>query len=509
MEYQLQKQSVPVVNLLLDTVGEEPVDAELTLPDYCADIERILRCSLIPQIDRTNLSADRLSVDGSACIRVMYLDSDEGGIRSYEHTVPFSHHFPIKDSPADYALSVSAKPEYLNCRAMSPRKLSLHGAFSLYAKVAVKEPLCYYTYEEDDDLMTDSRTLCVSEARGLCSEVFDVHEDIPFGSMPPAAALLSHRLSVRITELKAIPDKLMLSAEGRLELLYQSDREKGSVETMTYQFPLSRIIDCEGAGEKDAIDARLDVNTYDLSLSDDALDGSSMLNLSAKLCCNAICRQDRELCVIADCFSTKREVKPSLSRLNCRCGTRCLRYTKTDKAQLQTDGDRIAKVIDVCCERITASAAISGGAVLVSSKAEIGVLYENSEGETRYLRRDASFDDSPSDVEADAVDAVSTAVDSLSFRIVDEKTLELQVQLCYQLTVSRCCTAEMITAVTAEDDAPERESDGALVLYYADKGERIWSIAKRFSSRPSDIEEENELISDALDSDMMLLIPTA
>ena len=121
MEYNLQKMQVPEAGWLLDTVAEEPVDADLTLPDYCPDIERILKCTMIPQIYMANISGDCLNIDGNTVIRVMYLDGGKGCLRSYEHTVPFSHSFTLKDSPDRCAIYADAKPEYINCRAQSPQ----------------------------------------------------------------------------------------------------------------------------------------------------------------------------------------------------------------------------------------------------------------------------------------------------------------------------------------------------------------------------------------------------
>ena len=70
-------------------------------------------------------------------------------------------------------------------------------------------------------------------------------------------------------------------------------------------------------------------------------------------------------------------------------------------------------------------------------------------------------------------------------------------------------TVNAVTAVTADDDAPHKDAGSAVILYYADKGEHVWDISKRFSSRPSDILSENSLEDEVLSGDVMLLIPTA
>lgn len=506
MEYHLTEKTIPAEHILLDTVSEQPVDADLTLPDYCPDIERILRCTLIPRVYLSNISGDRLAVEGASCVRVLYLDSERGRIRSFEHTAPFSESFQLKDSPGDCAVYVEPKPEYINCRALSPRKLSLHGAFSLCARVIVSRPMSYRAYEQDDDLQIRSETLSASALSGLCRDMFNAREDIPMNGRAAVSSFISHSLSVRIVELKSIRDKLMLSAEGRLELMYLSDDDSGEPQLMTYAFPISRIIDCEGAGEDCVIVPELSVMTYDLSLSDDALGGSDVLSLDARLCFNALCGDERELSMISDVFSTERQVEARREPLSCRSRARVLSFTDIAKGVVKADGEGIDKIICVQAERISVSAAISGGAPLLSARLNVSLMYISTDGETRCIDRDLDFDYNPSVDDCDAVDSVSACADSLSYRIIDEHTVELRAEITYRMRVFRVVSLSAVSQVSADDEASPRQDD-ALVLYYADRGESVWDISKRFGSRPADIAAENELSSDVLDSDCMLLIP--
>ena len=506
MEYHLTEKTIPIERVLLDTVSEQPVDVDLTLPDYCPDIERILRCSLIPRIYLSNVSGDRLSVEGAACVRILYLDSEKGRIRAYEHTAPFSESFELKDSPGDCAVYVDAKPEYMNCRAMSPRKLSLHGAFSLRARVIVSRPLSYMAYDDGGDLQVRLEPLSASSLSGLCRDIFSVREDISMSGREAPSAILSHSLSFRITELKAIRDKLMLSAEGRLELMYLGE-DGGDPQLMTCAFPLSRIIDCEGAGEDCVISPELSVMTYDLSLNDDALGGSAVLALDARLCFNALCYSERELSVIADVFAVDRQAEAHTEPLSCRGRVRELSFSDTAKGTVRIDGEGISRMIGVRPERIAVSAAVSGGAPLLSSRLTVSLMYVSADGEIKYIDRELDFDYNPSIDGCDAVDKVSAAVDSLSYRLIDEHTVELRAEVCYRLRAAAIVNRQAAARVTAPDEPDDAPDGDSLILYYADSGESVWDISKRFRSRPADVMAENELEADVLDSDLMLLIP--
>ena len=149
------------------------------------------------------------------------------------------------------------------------------------------------------------------------------------------------------------------------------------------------------------------------------------------------------------------------------------------------------------------------GAVELHTKLCVGILFETAQGETRYLERDAEFVYQPDCDGCDEVLRLKTTVDSLSYRLTDSRRLELRAELCYHLTL--CCrrSCSAVKAVSADEDAAVREKDGSVILYYTDKGERVWDISKRFSSRPSDIIAENALEGDTVAEGVMLLIPSA
>lgn len=507
MEYHLNKKSFSQLSYAADVVKEQAVDADISLPDYCPDIERILSCTLIPETDLVNVSGDRLNVEGSSRVRVLYLDSEGGTIRLYEYRVPFSESIALKGTPDAPAVYLDVKPEYLNCRALSPRKLSLHGAFSLGARIATAQEQAYYV-SDDEDLQTKSEQMTVSALTGMCSETFAMQEDIPVSGKSEITSLLCYRLSARITEIKSIHHKIMLSAELKLELMYLSDPEKTEVGCMSYSVPLSRVIDCEGVDENAVIDSDLHVMSCEVRLADDALDGSSLVSMDAKLCFNAVCYSEQEIEVLKDVFSTERDAQITKEPFTCNSDTVCRSFTDVGKADISLD-EEIGKILDVHCEKLSVTHMNKDDAILLRAKMTVGVFYENTENELRYVERDAEFDYQPDVGKCVEVLRLCATLDSLSYRLTDSRKLELRAQTDYRLTLCRRISCEAVTAVSAEDDAPKREPDGTLILYYTDGGDDVWDIAKRFYSRPADIIAENDLEDDIIEAGMMLMIPTA
>lgn len=54
MEFNQENRSFCTPSAVLDTVAEQLADVDLTLPDYCPDIEKILKCTLTPKNSEQN-----------------------------------------------------------------------------------------------------------------------------------------------------------------------------------------------------------------------------------------------------------------------------------------------------------------------------------------------------------------------------------------------------------------------------------------------------------------------
>ena len=80
MQINVITQSVGVEETLGACTAEQPIDADITLPDYCPDIRRVLKCLVTPRITAVQTAGDRATADGSAGVCVIYTDEQETSV---------------------------------------------------------------------------------------------------------------------------------------------------------------------------------------------------------------------------------------------------------------------------------------------------------------------------------------------------------------------------------------------------------------------------------------------
>ncbi|MEE1392768.1 MAG: hypothetical protein U0K65_01235, partial [Negativibacillus sp.] len=64
MECNAIRQAVCVNETVFDSTAEVPLETDITLPDYCPDIVRILKCSLNSCVKSTHLQGRQLTIEG-------------------------------------------------------------------------------------------------------------------------------------------------------------------------------------------------------------------------------------------------------------------------------------------------------------------------------------------------------------------------------------------------------------------------------------------------------------
>lgn len=509
MEYNLSKHSVGIMNRFLDTVNEQIVDVDVSLPDYCPDIEKILKCTLIPKVYTKKISGGQLTVDGVSCVRILYCDSVRHNIRAYEQTVPFTANFNLKSTPEQYVILVDTKCEYINCRALSPRKLVVHGAFSLYAKVLSKDQNEVYCYDEESDLQVKLSDICASDLCAICQEQFSVTEDISVSSQPPVESLLSYDVSATITELKTVHNKIMLNAELSLRALYISDLDSGKVERLSYVFPVNRIIDCDGVSDETVNIPYLEVMYSDLHVRNDNLNDGSTLTLDVKLSFSELGYCEKQISIIEDAYSTKYATEHKRSSLNIESKHSCENLTHIIKSTVKLDSVKISEVLDIYSEAVTLTPVISDNSMNLSGKTNVCILLEDEDSKPFYIERSIDIDYQPEFEKAfDRVELKDCKIHSISYRIVDESTLELRVELKVTLVLCDVVSQNPVTAIECNEDAKVSCDDCSLILYYADKGESLWNIAKMYNTKESLLKEENVIDTEVVEKSTMLLVPT-
>lgn len=508
MDFSVTHQSMKVCDTLFESVCEQPVELDILLPDYCPDITRILVCRVTPCIYQKNMNGNRLSVDGKSKVSVIYLDVNQC-IQHYEQTEPFTAEFQVDDLREPYHVDCRVKVQYMNCRAVSERRLDIRGALAVSVKItspAAKEIL---SGAEGGGIQCRKKSMSMNHVVGQEESPFNVAETLELPSTKPAVEkILRCEGMANLLDYKVINDKIITKGEIGIKILYLCDSTTGSIEQTEFTVPVSQIVNLEGVDENCLCDVRLKLDSVEMIPKYDSEGENRLLYMDAKCTASGVCYRPEDVEMIEDAYSTQYQVDLEKRPLHMESVSNILSQTGHVKENFEMPQDNVMKIIDVWCEMISVGCQNDNGFV-VTGQMNVCMLAVDQEEKPVYFERVMDFEQMLDGKcsEPSCQCACEAEVMSTSFTMSGGQ-LEIRAQLQINCVVFCRVDTDVICSITPREDEKREDKRVGLTIYFAQKGEEIWDIAKRYGTRMEDIQNENDMTEDsAIDCRRMLLIP--
>lgn len=502
------KENIGVCEQLFSDTVEQSLELDYMLPDYYPAIFKILKGSLCPVLNSWRISGNKLVIEGTAYLKVLYLNEDDGGIRMLEQKQPFVKTVELKEDATGGKAELSARCSYFNCRAVSPRRLDLRGAVSI--RVQVTRPKMVPIVAEEEGLQLRKQQVNCCGFQNTIAKEISISEQMVIGAgNQPIREVLRYEAGAVLQEVKVLSGKIVCKGEVRLHTLYLPSGEGVQPEHLEQSIPISQIIDFLGLEEQDAVSAVAEVLRYDLDLQleEDGECHSFTVGIGVRVTCTAA--KNKNVTVIDDCYSTKYETQLQMEQLPLEellcvvCESPVVKETVKLRGELSAVFDLLPAINAVSWE-------VREQALWLCGNLQLSVLACDLEGLPICLEQTLAFEFPLLDQVAEGQLRFSPTVQVLhtDYHIVSASELEVRVELLVNGMLFRLCGCHALTEVEVQEDCPkQRDSKIALRLYYADAGETVWGIAKRYNTSVDAILGQNELQSDTVSGREMLFIP--
>ncbi len=506
MSYDLNKYSISKLSFTNSSVQEVPIDADITLPDYCPDIGKILKCQVSISVLSRNIAGDRLSVEGISLVELFYSDIEKNSVRCFKSEIPFSQNFNISSSLNAEVVTFDIKREYINCRAVSPRRLDIHGAFSLKALIFGRKNVELTNDIIGDDIKQQKCDVSFSQLNSIIQHQINVNETLDLGSDKTAPEfLLKSNLNINDIDCSCNGEQITISGNANIKILYVSDIETGKIDSIEYEIPINESIDSQGVMDDNNFLVIPELISHDEKIVSDSESPSNLINEEMKLMVTIFSFHDDETKIIIDAYSTDYNVELSNEIFEFDKFDHMVCENVSHKENIESS---VSQIIDVWSDYSSINISEKDN---LKIKINVCILALDLDFVPFYFEREIQFYKKIDNLE---VNNSSKSNFSISLQKIDYKllnnnsiSLKLNAQIFYNI-----CTTENIKIVSEvfSDNSQKKEKDlnTSLIIYYADAGENLWNIAKSYGTTVEKIRSENEIDIDVLDSDRAILIPT-
>lgn len=506
MELNLQRQKITTHEAVYDGYVEQPIECDALLPDYCPDIVGILKCTVSTHIGSSTVNGDRLTIEGMATAHVYYT-GEKGLLRGVQYKIPFGKNVELRGPVRDPVVSVTPAVDYVNCRAVNQRRIDIRGALRLRVKVSDvsgQEVVCDAEgggLQLRKDMVPATEVICQSRFP------FSVSEDLEVGyGKGQVGTIVRSDCRVNLQDYKVISGKVVVKGEFALHILYQPLDGEG-LEVMEYSLPISQIVDAEGADENSICDVQLVAASCDVQPKA-AEDGEyRMVSLDAKLIAQVTAHRHTEIPVASDCYSTQYESSCKHCDVSFIRLVDIVNESVMHKASLELP-EELDTVIDAWCEVDAVNWKQSEDSLDLSIRMTVSMFARMLDGQCLYFEQNSDIEHSLALQAACEVSLEPSAdIVSLSYNLVGKEKIDIRCELMVRGCIYCTVRQRAIGEIVLDENSEKKKEKSKLYIYYADKGESIWDIAKYYNTSANLIWEENNVSSDTLGEKQMLLIP--
>lgn len=494
-------------NIFCETL-EQPIDLDFLLPDYCPDISKIFKCKAKPTIVSKGINGNSVTIEGNLCITLLYCDK-ENNLCSYEYSYPFSKIKEIGAEVDDCSLTCSVGCDYINCRAITGRKIDIHGAVSIKIKAFKR---CFNQIVADFDNTEIQLKRAVAPATvpmGYCEKLMILEEDIPLSNnQATVLRVLRYDAVPSITEHKVINDKIVAKGEMAVTVLYSVDGVKAPMVLKT-TLPFSQIVEMSGVTELCKCDIKCEIAFLEVrpALSFNGECNAFSLNAKLLLKCESYCVND--IAIIEDAFSTRFETNVVKNTLSFK--KICENFKENCQLKKSIElSENIASVVDIWCEKGSKKVKLENGKVCLSGVLLIGMVVCDQNDNVVFYEKPVELEfEHKTECEGLNLSA-NTEIDivNVGYTITSANCLEVRIELCITGTVYETNDIPLITDIEIDTNKPLfKNKKGGMLICFASKGEKVWNIARKYNANLQEIVSINNLAGDELENKKTILIP--
>lgn len=477
-----------------------PVDCSIILPDYFPDVMKILRYKAKTVKNPVVSEGGKETVSGNVNIEVSYI-SEDGELCSCSQLQPFGHSFECggKAAAAEAEIFVGE----IGCKAVNKRRIDLHGSIEAVLKIIQAEEKQILASASGAGAVCKNESIETVFITGEFLKNFTVEEKGELGyGKPPFGRIIRSSAFGEVTECHVIQDKIVTKGEVRVKVLWvpeenEENSEKGPFLS-EFVFPVSRMVDADGILQSDICDARYDADFPEISPSDDGQN----LNVRVKIGIFARVYRKAKTDFVSDMFSADFESKVERAKISV-----------INEAVPVSVGEKIfekfelpeaaEEVIDIWMEPKVPEIGQEGKILL---NADLCMFAKDSDGSPVYFEKEISREIvSPAAGKEIAFYNLCAGIREEEFSFGNDGKAEISSSVLIDGTAFCSLSTEAVTACSVDLDKKTAEKP-AMVLFFGEKGENLWEIAKKYKVSEERIMKENNLSDEILPEKTMIVI---
>ncbi len=500
-------ENIGMINNLFEGSCEQALDCDISLPDYCPEVLRVLKCCVSPKIVSSKISGDRACADGNALIRIIYADEDNN-ICTYEQNFPFSKYVQHSVDGAG-ALFIECDVSYVNCRAVNKRRLEVHGMLHISFKICAVHKREIISTINKNSVQAKTDSIGISNVAACDCKQFTVSETVELpNDYVPAERIINCCATPILNDVRIVKDKILLKGEICVSLIYCTAQNNAQSVKFNHSIPINQVVDADGISEESTANVCLQMLSDECIVRNDANGNPRLIEINCIISAKIKAFNHTQLHCITDAYCIDGELNANYEHVDILNHCNRIHETVSRKNVLDFSSLDIQKICCMWFDSSKLNKSVHNGKLSLNCAIPVNIIALDNDSRPVFCQREFDFDFEKSvENEGNFIGDIAFTNTGHSIGTLTDGKAEVKAEFIIDADVFSSGTAKVLTAA---DVSPKENKTGAsMIIYFPDENESLWNIARRFNTTVDSIKEQNSVSGDNAKQGTPLLIPVA
>ena len=501
MSLELLKEAIRVNNLLGEDTTQTVVENDIIVPDTKPDIARVLLLVGDAFITGCDAGTDRVLVSGSVICKILYIsDDEEKSVKSIASNIPFSYNVDMPNARPGMRCRAKGNVEHMEYNLLNGRKINIKGIINVLCKVFEeldKEYSSAVSGAEGIQMLKDRVTVGSFLGSNKVNYVIKEEMEVP-SSKPAIVELLRSDAKFSSKEFKVSDGKIIVNGDISIASLYIGDDETRSMQYMEHEIPFTQFVDLDEVDDDSIISVDYELTDYKVEAVEDSDGEMRCISAEASINIYVDANTRKEIELLSDAYCPKEKVvldKQNLSMDEMFAENKSQIIIK-DILNLDDCKPEVAEIFNVMCKHNISECKIEDDKVCIEGSDQNNILYlANSDEQPVFcFKKEIPFKHMV-DIKGlcDNMKCYSDLdLEHCNYSMVSSNQVEIRTVIGVDCRVYTKSSLPVITKIT-ESTIDEKKSMPSIIIYFAQPGDTLWKIAKKYNTTVDDILKMNNI----------------
>lgn len=493
------KDKIRVKGVIENIKKEITIEQSYIIPDIKPDIVKNIVANGNIFIEKLEVQSRRIKIDGKMLLFNMYLDNEENN-NCLDMEMAFSEIIDSNNLKDEEKVECDSNIDInkIEVKILNERKIHVVATATIDLKISTENEINIVRdiEEKENRIQKLEKRMTINSLVGSGTSKAAIKENLKVTDVEKVINIVKVQYSIENLDSKISYNKVLAKGDVLLEILYRNEENK--INRYSTTLPLMAFIDILDVTDTNTSKLKINLNNMGVCINTD-----NTISIEMEFECRCSVYENKEINLIEDIYGIKKSYKYN---------KKCIKLENDNCEKLLTQNINEKVLVDNINQLYDTNLFISitnmekqGGVTKYTGTVEARYLYDtfdNKNIESMDVNFEFSFELSGenNDIEIKVVNS--------NFIVLPDSSIDNRIELNIVRKSSNSRSIEIIDDI--EEDENSNFSSYSLVIYFVQKGDSLWKIAKKFRSTVDQIARINNIENeDKIDVGQKLFIPKA